>query len=79
MSFVGPIKCPHCEAFIDVDTMICPYCGTSASLRAPWQRHSATSTIVWLIALAGFLALTALRPEISGRIVELVESVTGTS
>lgn len=33
-----PIKCPHCESFVDIDASHCPYCSMSLH-DAPWKRH----------------------------------------
>ena len=34
--FIGPVKCPHCDAFVDMEQSFCPYCSQSL-MGAPWK------------------------------------------
>jgi hypothetical protein len=50
--FIGPVKCPNCEAFVDTGNHFCPYCSTSL-MRAPWKPQWNAITIVGTVLIVG--------------------------
>lgn len=52
--YAGPIECPDCRCPITSETMFCPYCSSSAPMRAPWMQMQ------WISLATGAAVLAAL-------------------
>jgi hypothetical protein len=49
--YCGPITCPNCQSPIADDVNVCPYCHSTAPMRAPWKRGRWQSVLVVGVAL----------------------------
>lgn len=69
--WAGPVKCPHCESFVDDEASHCPYCSMSLA-RSRWKgRWSAGEIVLGAVVgiiLTGWTTWNALDPEITSAI-----------